>query len=173
MVALLKAVPSLVSPNIDTSKIILVGHSFGGSAVTIAAAQGAEIAGLVLLDPAVVSEEIYSYQKSVQVPVVLLGADKTVFKSRYRDTFSKNIKSPFFEISIVGAEHTDAHLVDRSTFWGLISEEDRNQRRDIFKKLILESTLSILEDDFSVLSKKIRETSRTSQVQIRIDHWQR
>jgi hypothetical protein len=107
------------------------------------------------------------------VPVVLLGADKTVFKSRYRHTFSKNIKSPFFEISIVGAEHTDAHLVDRATFWGLRSEEDRNQRRDIFKKLILESTLSILEDDFSVLSKKIRETSRTSQVQIRIDHWQR
>jgi len=174
MVSMLSAVPTIMSANIDTSKIILVGHSFGGSAVTISAAQGAKVAGLVLLDPAVVSEEIYNYQKSIRVPVVLLGADATVFQSRHRSTFSKNIKSPFFEVSVAGAEHTDAqHPLAHPIYEWFVHSKPRSERRSIFTQLILESTISILENNFSYLSETIRETSKNSKIDIKIEHWTR
>ncbi len=174
MVSMLRAVPSLVSPNVDTSKIILVGHSFGGSAITISAAQGAKVAGLVLLDPAVVSEEVYDYQKSIQVPVVLLGADRNVFKSRQRNTFSNNIKSPFYEVSISGAEHTDAQLPQSMPLFDFgLQSKPRVERKSLFKQLILESAVSILENDFSYLSECIQEASRNSKINVTLDHWTR
>ncbi|MEI8027254.1 MAG: alpha/beta fold hydrolase [Pseudomonadota bacterium] len=174
MVSILRAVPTLVSPNVDISKIILVGHSFGGSAVTISAAQGAKVAGLVLLDPAVVSEEVYDYQMSIKVPVVLLGADRSIFQSRQRNTFSKNIKSPFFEVSISGAEHTDAQLPKSMPLFDFrLRSNQRVERRSLFKQLLLESAVSILEKDFSYLSESIHETSINSKIDVKLEHWNR
>ncbi len=174
MVSILRAVPNLISPNVDISKIILVGHSFGGSAITVSAAQGANVAGLVLLDPAVVSDEIYDYQKSIHVPVVLLGADRSIFQSRQRSTFSKNIKSPFFEVSITGAEHSDAQESQSTSFfdWAFHSYP-RAERKALFKQLILESAVSILENDFSRLSESIRETSKNAKIDVNLEHWTR
>lgn len=174
MVSILRAVPTLVSPNVDISKIILVGHSFGGSAITISAAQGAKVAGLVLLDPAVVSEEVYGYQKSIHVPVVLLGADRSLFQSRHRHTFSNNIKSPFFEVSISGAEHTDAQLPKGMPLFDFgLQSKQRMERRSLFKQLLLESAVSILENDFSYLSESIHETSISSKIDVKLEHWKR
>jgi pimeloyl-ACP methyl ester carboxylesterase len=51
MVHLIATWPNLISNRVRPNKIILVGHSFGGSAVSLAAAKGAQVKGLVLLDP--------------------------------------------------------------------------------------------------------------------------
>ena len=57
-------------------QILLVGHSFGGSASIIAAAKGARVRGLILLDPAVVHNKVVRQMRRVKVPVILIGADK-------------------------------------------------------------------------------------------------
>ena len=147
IVGLLQAVPSLVSPLIDTDKIILVGHSFGGSAVTIAAGMGTKVAGLILLDPAVVSTDIPGYLRDLRQPVVLLGADKKVFISRLRDSFSKNIVAPFFELTVKGATHNDAQMptLAQNSFLGLDLTATK-QYQMTFKRLILKTAISMTED---------------------------
>ncbi len=105
---LIKKWPYIVNSHIDDRKIYLVGHSFGGSAVTIATGRGAPVDGLILLDPAVVNNNVQSYMRKVSVPVMLLGADKDVFKSRRRKMFFDNIDEKIAEISVKGATHNDA-----------------------------------------------------------------
>lgn len=100
--------PLLIGKKFDGNSIILAGHSFGGSAVTIATGKGAEVIGTILLDPAVVAKSVKKYMQKVQVPVMLLGADREVFLSRSRSTFFKTIDSPMGEISIKDAHHDDA-----------------------------------------------------------------
>lgn len=100
--------PSLVSPRVDPRSIILVGHSFGGSAITVAAGRGAPVKGLILLDPAVVGGRVARYMRKVDEPAVLLGADRSVFRARKRRLFFKNMGGEFGEISVRGATHDDA-----------------------------------------------------------------
>lgn len=100
--------PQLVGPMIDKRTIILAGHSFGGSAVTIAAGRGAPVKGLILLDPAVVSSRVEAYMKKVDEPVMLLGSDRTIYRSRKRSLFFKSIRGEMAEISVRGATHDDA-----------------------------------------------------------------
>lgn len=100
--------PKLIDPNVDTSRIILAGHSFGGSAITVAAGQGAPVAGLVLLDPAVASMKLPLYMKKVDVPVMLIGADMSLFRSRKRRLFDRHMGGEFAEVSVRGATHDDA-----------------------------------------------------------------
>ena len=40
--------PAAIDPRVDPNRIILVGHSFGASAVAIALAEGAPAAGAIL-----------------------------------------------------------------------------------------------------------------------------
>lgn len=108
LIAHLRKNPGIISQSVNIDKIILVGHSFGGSAVSAAAGSGASVLGLVLLDPALVHESIKKYLKKVRVPVMVLGADRDVFRSRKRNQFYKNIGSNVFEASVVGATHNDA-----------------------------------------------------------------
>jgi pimeloyl-ACP methyl ester carboxylesterase len=100
--------PDLLGPRINAEKIILVGHSFGGSAVVVAAGSGAAVRGVVLLDPAVFSDRVLAYMRQIRVPVMLLGADAAVFRSRRRRQFFGQIPAEMGEISIVGATHDDA-----------------------------------------------------------------
>jgi dienelactone hydrolase len=111
--------PNIISSNIDRTKIILVGHSFGGSAVTIAAGRNAPVAGLILLDPAVVHKSIRKYMTKINTPVVLLGADPNVFTSRKRKLFFNNIAGPMTEVTITGATHNDAQSPSiTKVIWG-------------------------------------------------------
>ena len=55
---MIHAWPKLLDEKIDHEKIILVGHSFGGSAISIAVGKGAPAAGLILLDPALISKGV-------------------------------------------------------------------------------------------------------------------
>lgn len=104
----LVAAPTLLQGEIDLTRIVLAGHSFGGSAVTLAAALGAPVKGLILLDPAVVNAAVTRMMKNVRVPTLIVGADPEVFRSRRRRLFFRELAGPVFEVSVKGATHDDA-----------------------------------------------------------------
>jgi len=100
--------PETIDSRIDASKIILVGHSFGGSAVVTAIAQGARAAGAILLDPAGIGRDLPSSLQKINTPVMLLGADEKISATRNRAYFFRYIRSGIVEISIRNASHEDA-----------------------------------------------------------------
>lgn len=108
LVRLLRKWPELLDHKFDADNIILAGHSFGGSAIAIAAGLGAPVKGLIFLDPALYHKNVMYYIRKIKVPAILLGADTRVFKSRYRQYFYDLFPQNIVEISIRGATHNDA-----------------------------------------------------------------
>ena len=100
--------PEIIDSRIDVNKIILVGHSFGGAAVTVALAEGAPAAGGILLDPAVDGNGLPDFLRRINAPVMLLGADEYVSTTRHRDYFYRFIRSGISEVTIKDAAHEDA-----------------------------------------------------------------
>ena len=99
-----------ISRLINKNKILLVGHSFGGSASTIATGMGAPVSGLILLDPAVVSPKVKQYMAKIKVPVILLGADKKIYRAVKRDSFFRTIPATMMELSFVNTTHEEAEF---------------------------------------------------------------
>ena len=102
--------PDIIDRRIDLNKIILVGHSFGGSSVAVALAEGAPAIGGILLDPAAIGRDIPVYLSKIKKPVLLLGADERVYSARDRDYFYRFIPSGIAEVSIKDADHEDAQF---------------------------------------------------------------
>lgn len=100
--------PEIIDSRIDANKIILVGHSYGGSAVAIALAQGAAATGAILLDAAGIGRDLPKFLSQINKPVMLLGADEQRSVARNRDYFYTFIRSGVGEISIRDAVHEDA-----------------------------------------------------------------
>ncbi len=100
--------PEVVDSRVDVNKIILVGHSFGGTSVAIALAEGARAAGAILLDPAGVGRDLPSFLRKINSPVILLGADENVSAARNREYFYRFIPGKVAEVSIRNAAHEDA-----------------------------------------------------------------
>jgi pimeloyl-ACP methyl ester carboxylesterase len=100
--------PEFIDSRIDVNRIILVGHSFGGSSVAIALAEGARAAGGILLDPAGVGKVLPNFLRQINKPVLLLGADEKVSSTRDRGYFYRYIRSGIAEVSIRYATHEDA-----------------------------------------------------------------
>jgi pimeloyl-ACP methyl ester carboxylesterase len=100
--------PQVIDSRIDVSRIILVGHSFGASAVAIAMAEGAPAAGGILLDPAAVGRDLPQLLQKITRPVMVLGADDEISSARNRDYFYRYIRSGIAEVSIRDATHEDA-----------------------------------------------------------------
>lgn len=100
--------PELIDRRIDVNKIILAGHSFGGSATAIAMAEGAHAVGCILLDPASVEEDLPRFLSRINKPVMLLGADEQRSTAQDRDFFFRFIPSGMAEVSIRDAAHEDA-----------------------------------------------------------------
>ena len=143
LVKYIHAHPEDLSDQIDTSKIILVGHSFGGSASIIAAGSGAPVAGLILLDPAVVDPVVEEKMTKVKAPVILLGADKKIYKARKRRQFFRKIKSPMIELSIVNTTHDEAQFPSLCSLYALGFECYSRDNQKLFTSAITVSAYSL------------------------------
>jgi pimeloyl-ACP methyl ester carboxylesterase len=100
--------PQIVSGRIDPSRIILVGHSFGATAVSAALGEGAPALGGILLDPAGIGRELPGLLKRVHAPVIVIGADEDIWPTRNRGYFFRFIPGGVGEVSIRDAVHEDA-----------------------------------------------------------------
>ena len=100
--------PELVDHRVDVEKIILVGHSFGGTAVAVALGEGAPVSGGILLDAAGIGRQLPALLKKVHVPVMLIGADEEIWPTRNREYFYRFIPGGVAEVSIKDAVHEDA-----------------------------------------------------------------
>jgi pimeloyl-ACP methyl ester carboxylesterase len=100
--------PELIDKRVDVNKIIVAGHSFGGSASAIAMAEGAPAMGGILLDPASVAGDLPRFLSRINKPVMVLGADEQRSLAQDRDYFYRFIRSGIAEVSIRDAVHEDA-----------------------------------------------------------------
>lgn len=100
--------PELIDKRIDVSKLILVGHSYGGTSVVVAIADGAPAVGGILLDPAGISRELPKFLSQITKPVMVIGADERVSQARDRELFYLFIRSGVAEVSVKDASHEDA-----------------------------------------------------------------
>ena len=91
--------PQLVDGRIDADKIILVGHSFGATAVAAALGEGARALGGVLLDPAGIGRQLRQSLQRITVPVMVIGADEDIRPTRNRGQFYRLIPAAVGEIS--------------------------------------------------------------------------
>jgi dienelactone hydrolase len=105
----------LVDSRVDVSRIILVGHSFGATAVASALAENTPALGAVLLDPAGIGRELPAVLKRVKVPVMVLGADEEIWTTRNREYFYRFIPRNIGEVSIRDAMHGDAQFTVEHT----------------------------------------------------------
>jgi pimeloyl-ACP methyl ester carboxylesterase len=119
MVEFIQRRPGALGIRFDERRIILVGHSFGGSAVAIALAQKARAVGGVLLDPAGSDTDLPGYLRRIDSPVLVLGADERVSVTMNRDYFFRFIRGGVAELSITDASHEDAQLAG----WGANTTE--------------------------------------------------
>jgi pimeloyl-ACP methyl ester carboxylesterase len=110
MVDLIHRHPEVIDSRVDAKKIILVGHSFGASTVAITLAEHASSLGGILLDPAAVGKGLPALLTRIDKPVMVLGADESIFPARNRDYFYRFIRRRVAEISIRGAAHEDAQF---------------------------------------------------------------
>lgn len=108
LVSSIHRLPGVIDSRIDVNRIILVGHSFGGSSVAIALAEGAPAAGGILLDAAGIGKDLPGFLKKIHTPMMLVGADKHVSATRNRDYFYRFIPGGVAEVSIRDAAHEDA-----------------------------------------------------------------
>jgi pimeloyl-ACP methyl ester carboxylesterase len=122
-------------PNIDTRNILLVGHSFGASAVSYAMGQGAPVIGGVLLDPASFGKGLATALGRVGRPVMILLADESVFPARGREVFLNNLRGNAGELSVRGAGHEDAQFS--------LSDDADNQERLAFLSALTAAAISI------------------------------
>ena len=142
---LLAVWPDMIGKKFDPEAIIGIGHSFGGSAISIAAGKGAPFQGIILLDPAVISDEAIRYIAKIKTPVILLGADQDVFRSRQRTAFFRNVKKNIAEISVKDATHNDAQYPEQfvlSEYIGL-TKSPSGMRQRLFSSAILTSVMSL------------------------------
>jgi pimeloyl-ACP methyl ester carboxylesterase len=102
--------PETIDSRIDPDRIILVGHSYGGSSVAIALAEGAPAAGGILLDPAGLGRALPGYLRRIRTPVMVLASDGRVTLTRNRGDFYEYIRSRVAEVSITDAHHEDAQF---------------------------------------------------------------
>ena len=123
--------PQLVDDRIDADKIILVGHSFGATAVAAALGEGAPVLGGVLLDPAGIGRQLPQSLKRITVPVMVIGADEDIWPTRNRGQFYRFIPGAVGEISIRDTVHADAQYPNEHTLRAFEENPDDTEEAQI------------------------------------------
>jgi len=131
IVHLLHRQPDVINSRIDPDKIILAGHSFGGTAVAIALAQGAPAVGGILLDPAGIGKALPTYLKRIRAPVMVIASDWNVSEARNRGDFYEYVPSDIAEVSITGAHHEDAQFPLEPSVQGFGTESAATEEMQI------------------------------------------
>lgn len=108
IVSHLQRTPAAIDRRIDVQRIILAGHSFGAYAVTVAMAQGAPVAGGILLDAALFGNASPDFMRKISKPMMLLAADEENSPVRYREYFFNYLSSDVVKVSVKDATHEDA-----------------------------------------------------------------
>jgi pimeloyl-ACP methyl ester carboxylesterase len=136
--------PQLVDTHIDADKIILVGHSFGATAVATALGEGAPALGGVLLDPTAIGRGLSQLLKRITVPVMVIGADEEVRPARNRGQFYRFIPRAVGEISIRDTVHEDAQYPNQQTLRTFEDDpEDTEEAQIAFMSALAASAFSL------------------------------
>lgn len=114
LVRLIAQNPQLIDARVDPARIILIGHSFGATAAVVALAEGAPVAGAILLDPAAIGRNIPLYLRKIATPVMIIGADENQTSTLNRAFFYRYLRRDTAEISIRDAMHEDAQYPSHS-----------------------------------------------------------
>jgi pimeloyl-ACP methyl ester carboxylesterase len=123
--------PQVVDGRIDADKIILVGHSFGATAVATALGEGAPAVGGVLLDPTAIGRGLSQLLTRIAVPVIVIGADEDIWPARNRGQFYRFIPRAVGEISIRDTVHKDAQYPNQHTLRAFEDEPDETEEAQI------------------------------------------
>jgi Alpha/beta hydrolase family len=123
--------PQLIDARIDADKIILVGHSFGATAVATALGQGAPALGGVLLDPTAIGRGVSQLLRQITVPVMVIGADEDIRPARNRGQFYRFIPHAVGEISIRDTVHEDAQYPNQHTLRTFEDDPDETEEAQI------------------------------------------
>jgi dienelactone hydrolase len=123
--------PKIVDERIDADKIILVGHSFGATAVAAALGEGVRAVGGVLLDPAGIGRELPQLLRRITVPVMVIGADEDIWPTRNRGQFYRFIPGSVGEISIRDTLHQDAQYPNEHTLRAFDDQPDDTEEAQI------------------------------------------
>ena len=123
--------PQLVDGRIDADKIILVGHSFGATAVATALGEGAPALGGVLLDPTAIGRGLSQLLRRIAVPVMVIGADEDIRPARNRGQFYRFIPAAVGEISIRDTIHEDAQYPNQHTLRTFEDDPDETEESQI------------------------------------------
>lgn len=149
--------PKFLGETADAHNIILIGHSFGGSAATLAIGQGAPVTGAILLDPAVVHPSVKKAMANANVPAVLFGSDPKLFSARGRSNFAKNWGSEFMEFTIKGSTHDDAQGPSMFSHYTLgVDPFTDDKQRSLFTASIISAAVSLATSgNFSQLRRDV------------------
>jgi len=131
IVEALQRTPQLVDNRIDVDKIILVGHSFGATAVAAALGEGARALGGVLLDPAGIGRQLPQLLRRITVPVMVIGADEDIWPTRNRGQFYRFIPAAVGEISIRDTLHQDAQYPSQYTLRAFQDQPEDSEEAQI------------------------------------------
>ena len=131
LVDTIRRTPQLVDGRIDPDKIILVGHSFGATAVATALGEGAPALGGVLLDPAGIGRELSQLLRRITVPVMVIGAGEDIWPTRNRGQFYRFIPATVGEISIRDTVHKDAQYPNEHTLRAFQDSPDGTEEGQI------------------------------------------
>jgi len=140
----IRQMPAALNDRVDPNKIILVGHSFGASAVAVALAEGAPVMGGVLLDPAAIGRNLPTYLRKISTPVLVLGADEHVSPTRNRQFFFDYIRTRIAEVSIKDATHEDAQYPSQTALQnGGLDSETTEDLQLMFVSALTSAALSL------------------------------
>jgi pimeloyl-ACP methyl ester carboxylesterase len=136
--------PQLVDGRIDADKIILVGHSFGATAVAAALGEGAPAVGGILLDPAGIGRQLSQLLRRITVPMIVIGADEDIRPTRNRGQFYRFIPAAVGEISIRDTLHEDAQYPNEHTLRAFEDDpQDTEEAQIAFVSALTASAFSL------------------------------